>query len=164
MSKFHGRLFGAALLIASQIVVSALSEGCSRAADRPIVQSKSRAQPQSETAKPIDSGDRTAQVMQAQTQTVSLLETQFIERVKDVVTRYKLTQQPIDRLSFEWVEQSTLRTRLVNVRERHTSKGGGDPSTAPRLFSVRLDVASGVLWTDALSPTGEFEPLPKSDR
>jgi hypothetical protein len=85
----------------------------------------------------------------------------FLDRVKQAVVRHKLTKLAVERLSFELAEEALPGTLMVNVREKHDAKSGGDPATAPRLFSVRLDRATGVLWTDALSTTGEFEPLPK---
>jgi hypothetical protein len=78
----------------------------------------------------------------------------LLARVKKVITRRKLTTLPLDQLSFE-IEPGADGITFVNVREKHTAAGGGDPQTAPRLFSFRTD-ATQALATDALSDTGEF--------
>ena len=47
---------------------------------------------------------------------------------------------------------------VVDVRENHRNpKCGGDPNTAPRLFSVRVSRTSGGMSTDA--GTGQFRPI-----
>jgi hypothetical protein len=51
---------------------------------------------------------------------------------------------------------------IVDVRENHRPPGcGGDPGTAPRLFSVHVSKTTGAMTTDAGSPAGEFRPLTK---
>jgi len=50
--------------------------------------------------------------------------------------------------------------RRVDVREKHDATCGGDPATAPRLFSVEVNVATGSVSSDATSLVGEMEPLP----
>jgi hypothetical protein len=48
---------------------------------------------------------------------------------------------------------------LVEVRELHNAKCGGDPSTSPRLFNLRITIGGQDVWTDANSPAGEFHKL-----
>lgn len=132
----------AALLIAA-LALPALWQGCSRdGANQPP-------------------NDNRNAVPSAQAPSETPADREFIERSKQAIERHKLTKLPVEKLAFELVAEAPAGTKLLNVRERHDPKAGGDPATAPRLFSIRLEFATGVLWTDAKSAAAEFEPLPK---
>ena len=45
---------------------------------------------------------------------------------------------------------------MVDVREKHNEQCGGDPTTAPRLFSYEIDRRSGKMKTDAAAPNSEW--------
>jgi hypothetical protein len=48
---------------------------------------------------------------------------------------------------------------VFTVRERHGGDCGGDPGTAPRLFTIAIDTVTWSVTTDAGSPGGTMEPL-----
>lgn len=83
---------------------------------------------------------------------------ELVARIGKIVARHHLTKLSSKELTFEIADDPEPGYRLVDVRERHAA-GTADPSAAPRLFSFRLNVATGALSTDALSDVGEFEPL-----
>jgi len=43
---------------------------------------------------------------------------------------------------------------LIDVREKHGDECGGDPSTAPCLFSIAFDEPENEIWSDAKSLLG----------
>jgi hypothetical protein len=51
-----------------------------------------------------------------------------------------------------------------DVREKHGAACGGDPATAPRLFTLGLDTLTGAAWSDARSDDGTMRPLPPPAR
>ncbi|WP_338846879.1 hypothetical protein V8J88_24320 [Massilia sp. W12] len=50
---------------------------------------------------------------------------------------------------------------LVDVREQHDAQCGGDPDTAPRLFSLQI-WRDGRVLSDAASMDGSFLPLTRA--
>jgi hypothetical protein len=81
----------------------------------------------------------------------------LIARAVRAVERYRLTEIPAPCLSFR-VLRNRPQESLVEVREKHDERCGGDPGTSPRLFGVLLD-ESGVAATDADSDDGTFRRL-----
>ena len=140
-------------IVAVALTFSGLWQGCSRnGADRPDGQAGTRNPPTNSTRK---------QALSTQAPAETPGDREFIERSKQAIVRHKLTKLPAEKLVFELVAEAPLGTKLLNVRERHDAKAGGDPATAPRLFGIRMEVATGVLSTDARSAAAEFEPLSK---
>ena len=85
---------------------------------------------------------------------------QIIKRVRRVVIRQHLLPLPLAQVTFEIFRGDGPDACDVIVRENHEYGGGGDPNTAPRLFSVRVDQTTGALSTDAHAlTTGEFQRL-----
>jgi hypothetical protein len=82
----------------------------------------------------------------------------LLARIQKAIATNKLTTLSLDQLSFEF-DDSTPGVTFVDVREKHVGTGGGDPQTAPRLFSFEVRGANGPLMTDAKSLTGEVEPI-----
>ena len=153
----------AALCVVLVVTSLPVWTGCSRnGADRDRGQSSS--QPNNETAKNSSLDATKAQPPGVQLLAEAEADHEFLDRVNLAIVQQKLTKLPLERLSFELVAEAAPGARLVNVREKHDSHTGGDPATAPRLFSVRLDQTTDVLWTDALSPVGEFQALSKAKR
>jgi hypothetical protein len=76
------------------------------------------------------------------------------------IKEHSMTSLASDCLQFEISDDPASDRSLVDVRELHNARCGGDPSTAPRLFMLKIDAVSGAIWTDARSTNGEFERLP----
>jgi len=82
-----------------------------------------------------------------------------IEKVSVVIRKHKLTSLSDECLDY-LVDDSDGATIDIDVHEKHDAKCGGDPNTSPRLFSFKLDRASGQLTTDALDlADGDFQPI-----
>jgi hypothetical protein len=82
-----------------------------------------------------------------------------IERVSTVIKKHRLTT--LQEACLEYlVDDSDGATVDVDVHEKHDASCGGDPETSPRLFSFKLDRASGQLTTDAMDlADGDFQPI-----
>ena len=81
-------------------------------------------------------------------------EEQAIRRVSESVARNQLASQKPECLMF--MAEKTRTGYRVDVREKHDAQCGGDPATAPRLFSYEIDRRSGKMKTDAAAPNGEW--------
>lgn len=82
-----------------------------------------------------------------------------------LTAQHKLVSHEIECLSFE--EEDVVNGKIhIKVREVHNEKCGGDPQTAPRLFSFEVDTATGEYKTDRYSIIlgGEYESLDKLSR
>ena len=74
------------------------------------------------------------------------------------VKRHRLTALPDRCLSY--LLESERSGYVVDVHENHTGTScGGDPNTAPRLFTIRINKKTGVMSTDAGSLDGTFRTL-----
>lgn len=83
-------------------------------------------------------------------------EEQAVERVAASVARHKLTRLSPECLTF--TADKTPGGYTVEVREKHSPQCGGDPETAPRLFSYEIDQASGRMRIDD-PVSGELRPI-----
>jgi hypothetical protein len=83
----------------------------------------------------------------------------LIARVEKAIQRHRLTKLRKDQLSFEVSDDPEPGFRDIDVREKHEPEGPGDPSTAPRLFSFRVELSTGKLYSDARSDLGDFLPI-----
>lgn len=82
-----------------------------------------------------------------------------IERVSVVIRKHHLTSLKDECIDY-LVDDSDGATIDIDVHEKHDDRCGGDPNTSPRLFSFKLDRASGQLTTDALDlADGDFQPI-----
>ena len=95
-------------------------------------------------------------------ETEKIMDTKWVSRAKDLTLKYKLTSTSIDCLIFDEGEVSKGK-KEISVREMHNEKCGGDPQTAPRLFSFEIDMATGEYKTDRYSNItgGGYESLNK---
>ena len=86
---------------------------------------------------------------------------QAVFQVIQSVERHKLTTLKTECLMF--MAEKTKQGYTVDVREKHDAQCGGDPATAPRLFSYEIDRRSGKMKTDAAAPdsewTGEYRAI-----
>jgi len=86
-------------------------------------------------------------------------------QAKRLTVKHKLVSHEIECLSFE--ENDVVKGKInIKVREVHNQKCGGDPLTAPRLFSFEVDVATGEYKTDRYSIVigGDYESMDKLSR
>ena len=81
-------------------------------------------------------------------------EEQAIRRVSESVARNQLTSLKTECLMF--MAEKTRTGYRVDVREKHNAQCGGDPTTAPRLFSYEVDRRNGKMKTDAAAPNSEW--------
>lgn len=86
---------------------------------------------------------------------------QAVGKVVKSVEKHKLTTLKTECLMF--VDEEAETSYLIDVREKHDEKCGGDPETAPRLFSYEIDKRSGRMKTDAPADgqewTGEYRDI-----
>src|SRR5262245_1877568 len=81
-----------------------------------------------------------------------------VGRARSRVVKHRLTKRPLSCLLFDEDSASEPGATVVHVREKHDAACGGDPTTAPRLFSLIFG-ATGAVSTDARSRDGQFKPL-----
>ena len=86
---------------------------------------------------------------------------QAVSQVIQSIERHKLTTLKTECLMF--IAEKTRTGHRVDVREKHDVQCGGDPATAPRLFSYEIDRRSGKMKTNATAPdsewTGEYRAI-----
>jgi len=92
-------------------------------------------------------------------------DSKWVAQAKILTTQHKLVSLSNDCLSFEEGEAVNGK-KHIEVREEHNEKCGGDPQTAPRLFSFEVDVATGEYKTDRYSiiTGGDYESMDKLSR
>lgn len=82
-----------------------------------------------------------------------------IRQVSAAIHKHQLTTLKDACLDY-MIDDSDGATVDIDVHEKHDAACGGDPDTSPRLFSFKLDRASGQLTTDALDlADGDFQPI-----
>ncbi|MFZ7156911.1 hypothetical protein ACLS0M_09405 [Avibacterium avium] len=91
---------------------------------------------------------------------------QAVELVERSIIKNQLSPLPLDCIMFtEMHTESHSPNYQIDVRENHNSQCGGDPNTAPRLFSYLVNKITGRLQTDAIwleghdEFSGEFYPI-----
>lgn len=100
----------------------------------------------------------------AHAQTAVENEAQAIAAVMHAIAEHQPTSQPVECLTFIAGEAHDAYYQ-IDVHEKHDSTCGGDPNTAPRLFSYRVGKSDGSLSTDAAQAgkewDGEYHPVSK---
>lgn len=84
---------------------------------------------------------------------------ELVSKAKITIQKYKLTSLSTECLLFDISSDPPKGWSVVEARELHSAQCGGDPSTAPRLFTLRFEAGGRSVWTDAKSLAGEFERL-----
>jgi hypothetical protein len=56
--------------------------------------------------------------------------------------------------------RATKTTATVTVREKHDKRCGGDPETAPRRFTMEIDLKTGTVHWDN-NDEMEMTPIPR---
>ena len=82
-----------------------------------------------------------------------------ISKAKKVIKDFNLTTTSISCLKFNLLDEKSDGKVIVDVREKHGGRCGGDPQTSPRLFSIGFDESTGEIWSDAKSLLGQLEKL-----
>lgn len=136
-------LFGAGLVILALVACSSPSQSQDESSAPPA--------PAATVAAPASSASATA--------STSSDEDAVIARVSAAIRKHQLTSLKDVCLDY-MVDDSDGATVDIDVHEKHDTICGGDPETSPRLFSFKLDRASGQLTTDALDlADGDFQPI-----
>jgi hypothetical protein len=81
----------------------------------------------------------------------------WIDTLLAVIAQQRLTTLASECLSFAADLDSTLVS--YTVREKHSTSCGGDPETAPRLFSIAIDTMTGAVSSDALTDDGSMRTV-----
>lgn len=76
-----------------------------------------------------------------------------------LIATNKLAQASTNCLTLEQESEADSQFVEFYIREKHDSKCPGDPSSAPLLFTIRIDRNSHSATTDANSDTGDFEEI-----
>lgn len=99
----------------------------------------------------------------AHAQTPIHSEDDAIKAIIASISEHKLTSLPPECLSFYLMEESAD-SYEIEIREKHDDICGGDPQTAPRLFSYMVNKNTGELATTAMRAgiewDGEYYPIP----
>lgn len=75
---------------------------------------------------------------------------QAVDLVKKSIVKNKLIDSKLECLWFDYDETDNNNAYYeIDIREHHTEQCGGDPETAPRLFSYKVDKKTGKLCTDS---------------
>ena len=83
---------------------------------------------------------------------------QAAEKVVAAVKAHKLTSLETECLKLVYSNEGRENDEgyyEIAVHEKHDEHCGGDPETSPRLFSFRVDAASGKMQINAPAPNGK---------
>lgn len=83
----------------------------------------------------------------------------ILKIVRTAIEKNNLTKIPSQCLDLETEKADPAGNVMVNVREIHNARCGGDSSTSPRLFSVQINAETNKMWSDADSDDGEMKPI-----
>lgn len=78
--------------------------------------------------------------------------------IHETIEKFKLSSRKRECLLVTTWENDE-QTITVEVRENHTPECGGDPETAPRLFTLEIHKSTGRAYSDRFSGDGTFEEL-----
>lgn len=79
--------------------------------------------------------------------------------VHQAITRNHLTSLAPNCLQLERSSKHETPYFEIYIREKHDEQCGGDPETAPLLFTVRIDRNNQAMSTNANSDEEEFKPI-----
>lgn len=88
-------------------------------------------------------------------------ESNLIRQAKEIVIEYELTKLPLICLEFNVLDKLFEGKRIIDVREKHGGSCGGDDNISLRLFSIGIELSTGLIWSDAQSMLGQLEKLEK---
>lgn len=85
----------------------------------------------------------------------------LVTQAKQATIKYKLSSIAVACLNFQVAAEKYEGKPMVDVYEIHDKECGGDPQTAPRLFSIAFDDRTGEIWSDAKSLISQMEIIGK---
>ena len=84
----------------------------------------------------------------------------IMQKAFRIITQHHLLSRAELTCSSLVLDEDTKTTATVTVREKHGGKCGGAPETAPRRFTMEIDLKSGAAqWGN--NDEMEMKPIPK---
>jgi hypothetical protein len=84
----------------------------------------------------------------------------IMEKAFRIITQHSLLSRAELACSSLVLEEATKTAATVTVREKHGGKCGGAPETAPRRFTMEIDLKTGTaLWDN--NDEVEMRPIPR---
>ena len=87
-------------------------------------------------------------------------EDSIIQRAFRIITQHRLLSRAELACSTLILEEATKTVATVTVREKHGGKCGGAPETAPRRFTMEIDLKTGAVQWDN-NDEMEMKPIPR---
>jgi hypothetical protein len=83
----------------------------------------------------------------------------IMQKAFRIITQHRLLSRAELACSFLMLDGVTKTVATVTVREKHGGKCGGAPETAPRRFTIEIDLKTGAAQWDR-NDAMEMEPIP----
>jgi hypothetical protein len=87
-----------------------------------------------------------------------------VNRAFRIIRRHELVPRKELGCIFVMVGNVSGETATVDVREKHNAKCGGDLVTAPRRFSLEINLRTGAAKWDNNVPDMEMPPIPPASQ
>ncbi|WP_262299720.1 hypothetical protein [Microvirga sesbaniae] len=84
----------------------------------------------------------------------------ILQKAFRIITQHRLLSRAELACSSLVLEEATKTVATVTVREKHGGKCGGAPETAPRRFTMEIDLKTGAARWDNNYPDMEMRPVP----
>jgi hypothetical protein len=84
----------------------------------------------------------------------------IMQKAFRIITRHRLLSRAELTCSSLVLEEATKTAATVTVREKHGGKCGGAPETAPRRFTMEIDLKTGAAQWDN-NDEMEMKPIPR---
>ncbi len=83
----------------------------------------------------------------------------IMQKAIRIITQHRLLSRTELACSFLMLDGATKTVATVTVREKHGGKCGGAPETAPRRFTMEIDLETGAAQWDRNNEM-EMKPIP----
>jgi hypothetical protein len=83
-----------------------------------------------------------------------------MQKAFHIITQHRLLSRAELACSSLVLEEATKTVATVTVREKHGGKCGGTPETAPRRFTMEIDLKTGAAQWDN-NDEMEMKPVPR---
>ena len=84
----------------------------------------------------------------------------IMQKAFRIITQHRLLSRAELACSSLVLEEATKTVATVTVREKHGGKCGGAPETAPRRFTMEIDLKTGAAQWDN-NDEMEMKPIPR---
>ena len=84
----------------------------------------------------------------------------IMQRASRIISQHRLLSRAELACSTLVLEEATKTVATVTVREKHGGKCSGAPETAPRRFTVEIDLKTGAAQWDN-NDEMEMKPIPR---